>query len=179
MNKDINYSINRYIYEKAKNKNAIRVIYKKPGQAPKIKIIDNIQKLKKTIITKKLEIIPYESAFIICKYKKPKLNVPINIFLPLHSIGGDLIVVNIDKKQREFKELSQDDLLWYTEDLIRKNANTKQYEVQNTLPKKSNKSCENNSSTPLLALSFENSLINILTNIEFALANMLGGKRDE
>lgn len=38
---------NRYIYEKDKNKNAIRVIYKKPGQAPEIKIIDNIQKLKK------------------------------------------------------------------------------------------------------------------------------------
>ena len=54
MNKDINYSINIYIYEKAKNKNAIRVIYKKPGQAPKIKIIYNIQKLKKAIITKKL-----------------------------------------------------------------------------------------------------------------------------
>ena len=100
--------------------------------------------------------------------------------MPLHSIGGDLIVVNIDKKQREFKELSQDDLLWYTEDLIRKSANTKQYEVQNTLPKKSNKSCENNFSTPPLALSFENSLINILMNIEFALANILnGGKKDE
>lgn len=34
----------RYIYEKDKNKNAIRVIYKKPGQASKFKIIDNIQK---------------------------------------------------------------------------------------------------------------------------------------
>lgn len=100
--------------------------------------------------------------------------------MPLHSIDGDLIVVNIDKKQREFKELSQDDLLWYTEDLIRKNANPKQYEVQNTLPPKSNKPCENNFSTPPLALSFENSLINILMNIEFALANILnGGKKDE
>ena len=169
----------KYIYDKVKNKNAIRVLYKKAGQIPEVKIIDNIQKLKKAIISKRLEIVPYENAFIICKYKKPKLNVPINIFLPLNSIGGDLIVVKIDKKAREFKGLSQEDIIWYTEDLIRKSANTKQGQVQNILQDNSNKSCEKNSSIKPMSSSFENNLINILINIELTLASILnGGKRN-
>ena len=101
--KDIN------ILNKAKNKNAIRVLYKKAGQAPEVKIISNVQRLKRAIIHKKLHIVPYENLFIICKHKKPKLNVQQNIFLPLNSIGGDLIVVKIDRKSREFKGLSQED----------------------------------------------------------------------
>ena len=44
------------IIPKAENTNSIRVLYKKVGQTPKVKIINNIYKLKKAIIQKKLDI---------------------------------------------------------------------------------------------------------------------------
>ena len=54
------------IYAKSKNTNSIRVLYKKVGKAPEIKIIPNVFILKKAIVKKQLNIIPYEGAYIIC-----------------------------------------------------------------------------------------------------------------
>ena len=51
------------IIPKTQNTNSIRVLYKKVGQTPKVKIINNIYKLKKAIIQKKLDIVPYEKLF--------------------------------------------------------------------------------------------------------------------
>ena len=110
----------KIITAKANNKNKIRVLYKQVGQAPEVKIINNVFRLKKEIIKKNLEIIPYQSLFIICKNKKTKLNRETNIFLPLNVITGDLIVVKINKKKREFESLSQEDVIWYSQDLINK-----------------------------------------------------------
>ena len=58
------------IIEKSKNTTPIRVLYKKTGQAPETKIIDNVFKLKKAIVKRKLEIIPYEKLYIICNNRK-------------------------------------------------------------------------------------------------------------
>lgn len=110
----------KYIHNKVKNKNSIRVLYKKTAHLPEVRIINNIQKLKKAIIIQNLSIIPYENVFIICKHAKPILNSGINVFLPLSGICGDLIVLRIDKNQREFKSLSQEDIIWYSRDLINK-----------------------------------------------------------
>ncbi len=41
------------IIPKTQNTNSIRVLYKKVGQTPKVKIINNIYKLKKSNYTKK------------------------------------------------------------------------------------------------------------------------------
>lgn len=113
---------NKYIYDKANNQNSIRVLYKKSGQPPEVRIINNVQNLKKAIIIQNLNIIPYEDLFIICKYAKPVLNTSINVFLPLTGICGNLIVVRIDKNKREFKGLSQEDIIWYSQDLINKSS---------------------------------------------------------
>ena len=165
--KDIN------ILNKTKNRNSIRVLYKKAGQSPEVKIISNVQVLKRAIIHKKLHIVPYENLFIICKYKKPKLYVSRNIFLPLNSIGGDLIVIKIDRKQREFKGLSQEDIIWYSEDLIRKSSTTNTKPIQHTLQKPFEKSYEKSSDSKATFTNFENSLIIVLVNIELTLASML------
>ena len=42
------------IIEKSKNTTPIRVLYKKTGQAPETNIIDNVFKLKKAIVKRKL-----------------------------------------------------------------------------------------------------------------------------
>ncbi len=86
------------IIAKSKNTTPIRVLYKKTGQAPETKIIDNVFKLKKAIIKKNLDIIPYEKLYIICIDQKSISNTKSNIVLTFYSIYGDLILVDIDKK---------------------------------------------------------------------------------
>lgn len=87
-------------------------MYKKTGQAPETKIIDNVFKLKKAIINKHLAIIPYDNLYIICNNTKYVPNTNANIILTFRSIYGDLILVDIDKHKREFKGLSQEDIIW-------------------------------------------------------------------
>ena len=153
------------IIEKSKNTTPIRVLYKKTGQAPETKIIDNVFKLKKAIVKRKLEIIPYEKLYIICNNRKAIPNTKSNIILTFSSIYGDLILVDIDKKQREFKGLSQEDIIWYSQDLIKKIPNTTLPPTKKPIKQQFTKS--NNS-------SFEKVLISLLFNIEMTLSTLLG-----
>jgi len=77
---------NKKITTKATNTKPIRVLYKKAGQPPEIKIIDNIFKLKKAIVNKKLSIIQYENLFIICNNKNKRTYLTHNIALDFYSI---------------------------------------------------------------------------------------------
>ena len=106
-----------------------------------------------------------------------------NIALPFRSINGDLILVDIDKKEREFKGISQEDVIWYVKDLINKsykNNNTNnskpiQKETrEKTLVNNSynERGFEYNNNT-----SFERSLIQVLVNIELVLANLLKSEK--
>lgn len=168
------------IISKTQNTNSIRVLYKKVGQTPKVKIINNIYKLKKAIIQKKLDIVPYEKLFIICHSNKSKLPMRPNIFLPLRRIIGDLVVVNIDKKSREFQSISQEDIIWFSKDLTSKSAKIIKI---NSQQKKSNfpfiyergvRSNQYNDSPP-----FYKSLISMLINIQLALATVLKNNGDD
>ena len=38
-------------------------------------------------------------------------------------ISGDLLVVQIDRNKREFESLSQEDIAWYTSDLMYRSFN--------------------------------------------------------
>lgn len=172
------------ILKKAKNTNPIRILYKKSGQSPEVKIINNVLNLKKFIIKKNLDIIPYETVYIICtKLKNQDKTKAPNIVLDFYSIIGDLILVDIDRKKREFKGLSQEDVIWYTQDLINKsfnnNANTttkfvykskKQKEILNF-----GRDLENDYSNNK---NFETSLLQVLTNIELVLASILKDNKE-
>ena len=158
---------------KAKNNTPIRVLYKKTGQPPKTKIIDNVVKLKKAIIKKNLTIIPYENLYIICNNSKFIQNEKANIVLTFSSIYGDLLLVDIDKKAREFKGLSQEDIIWYSQDLMNKTCNT-----TTTNTKKNNKKdfskvyerdTERGHNSKLNVSDFEKALITVLINIEMTL----------
>lgn len=159
----------------------IRVLYKKVGQAPEIKIISNVYKLKKAIVKRNLDIIPYEKLFIICYNNKNSCNMKPNIYLPLRRILGDFIVVDIDRKKREFKGISQEDIIWYSEDLINKSP------LKTTTPSSTNKS---NKFTDVYErgfednryykpTSFEKTLISVLVNLELVLASILKSNGDD
>lgn len=166
------------VIAKSKNNDPIRVLYKKTGQTPEVKIIDNVLMLKKTIVKKNLDIIPYETVYIICtnKKKQDKTKSP-NIVLDFYNITGDLILVNIDKKAREFQGLSQEDIIWYSQDLINKSFNSNNVNNVSKFTPKLNKQkaisyvergFENINNT-----NFEQALLQVLVNIELVLASIL------
>lgn len=117
--------INNYedLFTKAKNKNKIRVLYKKTGKNPRVRIIPDIQILKRSIITRKLDIIPYQNVFLICNNQKYMQTSKINVVFDFFHISGDLLVVQIDRQKREFESLSQEDIAWYTSDLMYRSFN--------------------------------------------------------
>ena len=118
-------SKNRYIAIKANNTTPIRVLYKKVGQLPKIMVLDNVFKLKRFIIKRNLDIIPYQTTYIICNKKELMKNMTPNIIFSFNSIKGDFILVNIDEDKREFESLSAEDITWYASDLINKSFKKK------------------------------------------------------
>lgn len=132
---------NRYIAIKANNTTPIRVLYKKVGQLPKIMVLDNVFKLKRFIIKRNLDIIPYQTAYIICNKKELMKNMTPNIVFSFNSIKGDFILVNIDEDKREFESLSAEDITWYASDLINKSFKSIQLVQANMLK---NEGDENN-----------------------------------
>ena len=158
------------IYAKSKNTNSIRVLYKKVGKAPEIKIIPNVFILKKAIVKKQLNIIPYEGAYIICNNNSFNDFMRANIILPLRTIRGDFIIINIDKSEREFKSLSQENLLWFTKDLINKTppSSSSDDTKVSVLPIYS-KTFYNDSSR---YINFEKLLIDVLTNVQTILSDI-------
>lgn len=164
----------------------LRVLYKKVGESPKVKIINDIENFKKAIILDKLDIIPYKHVFLICNNQEHKMQMPINVFFSLNHIAGDLLVVNIDREKREFKSLSQDQLLYYSKDLMSRepnkiqdnnNHNTKTKTAKNGNYIPYERDIETDNTQQLVQANFEKSIIHILVNIELILANLL--KNDE
>lgn len=165
---------------KAQNINSLRVLYKKPGQIAEVKIIQNIQKLKKAIIKHDLQIMKYGDLYLVCNSNKAMRNMEPNIALFFSHISGDLILLNIDKDNQEFKSLELDDITWYTSDLSNKsfnhmkNINTHNYPAQMDF-----KNNFGNREIGYSTSKFENSLIQVLVNIELVLANLLKVKEDK
>jgi len=152
---------------------SIRVIYKQPNHVPEIKIIQDVSTLEKAIVQRSLEIIPYEKLFIICNNKQLQQYLPINIVLALSCIKGDLILVDIDKVKREFKGLSQEDILWYSKDLIHKSVNDDAKKLKNYSQQNNNSFYERDfDNYKQETFDFEKSLINVLINIELTLASI-------
>lgn len=153
----------------------IRVLYKKVGQVPEVKIINNVSKLKKSIIKNNLDIIPYETVYIICHNKKLMEYMKPNIFLSLKRIAGDFILIDIDKNKHEFKSLTQENIIWYTKDLINKAPINTLKKVN--IPKINNiqdiyeRGFEDHRNAK--SNNFENTLINVLNNLELVLAMIL------
>lgn len=158
---------------KANNKNQLRVLYKQVGKKPQIKIINDLSKLKKMIVKNNFEIISYEDVFIIYNNKQLSKCMPINVVFSFSHISGSLIVVRIDKINREFKSLSQEDIIWYAKDLINKSYGANKANNFQTTKKKYIENHERTFENDNKAVSFDRAVVNILINIEHALIALL------
>lgn len=163
----------RNLIAKANNKKKLRVLYKQVGKNPQIKIINDLSKLKKMIVQNNFEIIPYEDMFIICNNKQLSKCMPINVVFSFSHISGSLILVKIDKIKREFKSLSQEDIIWYAKDLINKSYGTNKSKNIQINKKKYTENHERTFENDNKAVSFDRAVVNILINIEHALIALL------
>lgn len=164
----------KHLITKSNNRNKLRVLYKQVGKNPKIKIINDLSKLKRMIIQNSFEIIPYEDMFIICNNKELSKCMPINIVFPFSHISGSLILVRIDKNSREFKSLSQEDIIWYAKDLINKSYGSNKFSTVKTNSKKYGENHERTfEDENKKEVSFDRAVINVLMNIEYALVALL------
>ena len=163
------------ITTKAHNHNPIRVLYKKVGQDPEIKIINDTFRFKKAIVEKSLDIIPYKNHYIVCNSKeKTKANPP-HIVFDYGNVTGDLIIVGIDKEAREFKGMSQEDIIWFSEDLIDKTFQDRPDNLSPTFPIRE-KQITKEGKERTTNICFEKTLINTLISIELILAGILKNK---
>lgn len=73
--KDTPYLVNGYDKDFFKNipeemtkidKNQLRVLYKKVGYAPEVKVIEDTLEAKQELVDGLIEVVPYEDALIIC-----------------------------------------------------------------------------------------------------------------
>lgn len=165
-----------YLYEKASNKSRLRVLYKQNGKNPRVRIIPNVQILKRAIVNRTLDIIPYQNVFLICNNQDYMKAIPINVVFDFFHVSGDLLVIKINKETREFESLSQEDIAWYTSDLIYRSFNPKTIgtkarnnitNIENYLPKREKTIIEEQN------YNFETALIQTLTNMELTLASLL------
>lgn len=168
--------LNKNINTKLRKKKPIRVIYKKVGQMPIIKVIQDVNILKRKIVKDNLDIIPYENLYIICNNKDKNRLMRTNIYLPFNRISGDLIVVEIDKEKREFKGIKQEDILWYTKDLINKEPLKK---IEGSKNMKINVSAINErdiNDNRYFLPNYENTLEEILNKLNILLSKILSKK---
>ncbi len=93
----------------------------------------------------------------------------------LGDIEGDFLVVEIDRKKREFQNISQKNIIWFTEDLMNRNLIFKDIKpkidmksfakyASNDMKKYNNANISNN---------FEQNLLNVLRGIHLALSYLV------
>ena len=167
----------QYLKQKANSTKPIRVLYKKVGLTPEVRIIPNVYKLKKAIIKRNLDIIPFQNVYVICHNKALRKNMPINILLDFSNISGDFIVVQIDRNLREFKSISGENIIWYTQALNRRSFDTKTHKQSYIGSKYNESNPKQTTIEPKSNISFENKLVDVLSNINLTLSYLVGNNK--
>lgn len=187
--KIISYHINeKHKNNECTNSSPIRILYKQVGKTPEVKIIKDLFKLKKAIVINELQIIPYKKAYIICSNKNLMSKLPINVVMPLYNIAGNFILIKIDRNKREFKSLSQEDIIYYMKDLISKSIfenerNSFQYKykkvAKRTIPELHYNEIEREKGKEQKTINHENALFSILFHIDLLLSKLLKNEESE
>lgn len=95
----------------------MRVLYKKVGENPVVKIIEASLKAKQELVGGLIEVVPYEDVLIICNEEGKILNMPPNVVFDYDYIAGDFFVIGDDYKNGDFKSLTKEEIEYYKKDL--------------------------------------------------------------
>lgn len=116
-----------YVVDDEKKEKKIRILYKKVGEKPIVKIIENTLEAKQELVGGLIEVVPYEDVLIICNEEGKILNMPPNLVFDYDYIAGDCFVIGDDYENGDFKSLTQKELSYYKKDLQRRSFNYKGY----------------------------------------------------
>ena len=98
-----------------------------------------------------------------------------NIILPLRTIKGDFIIINIDKNDPQIKSLSQEDIIWFKQNFINKMPTSFPINIKkNYVLSAYSKTFDTNKKY----ISFEKTLIDVLINLESVLSGILKNKKN-
>ncbi len=113
--------------EKIIPRGKLRVLYKKVGENPVVKIINASLEAKQELVGGLIEVIPYEDVLIICNEEGKILNMPPNVVFDYDYIAGDFFVIGDDYEHGDFKSLTKDEIEYYKNDLAKRAFIPKKY----------------------------------------------------
>lgn len=113
--------------EKIIPRGKLRVLYKKVGENPVVKIINASLEAKQELVGGLIEVIPYEDVLIICNEEGKILNMPPNVVFDYDYIAGDFFVIGDDYEHGDFKSLTKDEIEYYKNDLSKRAFIPKKY----------------------------------------------------
>ncbi len=105
----------------------MRVLYKKVGESPVVKIINASLEAKQELVGGLIEVVPYEDVLIICNEEGKILNMPPNVVFDYDYIAGDFFVIGDDYEHGDFKSLTKDEIEYYKKDLETRAFKYKKY----------------------------------------------------
>lgn len=105
----------------------MRVLYKKVGESPVVKIINASLEAKQELVGGLIEVVPYEDVLIICNEEGKILNMPPNVVFDYDYIAGDFFVIGDDYEHGDFKSLTKDEIEYYKKDLETRSFKYKKY----------------------------------------------------
>lgn len=113
-------------------KGYLRVLHKKVGYPPKIKIIEDTLESKQKLVDGLIEVIPFideSGVLIICNEDGKLMNKSPNILLDDYDyVAGDLLLIGDDYKNSDFKSLTRDEIIRCRDDLMKSNFKYLNYE---------------------------------------------------
>ena len=98
----------------------MRVLYKKVGENPVVKIINASLEAKQELVGGLIEVVPYENVLIICNEEGKILNLQPNVVFDYDYIAGDFFVIGDDYEHGDFKSLTKDEIEYYKNDLSKR-----------------------------------------------------------
>lgn len=110
----------------------MRVLYKKVGENPVVKIINASLEAKQELVGGLIEVVPYEDVLIICNEEGKILNMSPNVVFDYDYIAGDFFVIGDDYEHGDFKSLTKDEIEYYKKDLSKRAFKLQEYKDDST-----------------------------------------------
>ena len=109
-----------YKFEKKEKK--LKILLKRFGRDPEVKIIKNTLRAKQLLVGGLIEVIPYEKVLLICNEEGKLLDLPPNLIFDYDYIVGDCFLVGDDYENADFRSLTDEEIKEYTEKLKQKST---------------------------------------------------------
>lgn len=109
------------------NNNKIKILYKKVGELPEVKNINNTLEEKQKLVNGLIEIIDYDDdILLICNEEGKILNMEPNLLFDYDYIAGDCFFIGDDYKNADFKSLTDEQI-----EKIKLNIKNHSYKMKN------------------------------------------------